>query len=149
MSYHKCLMHIVFGTYSRKATLPAESRESLYKYINSIIVSLKGKLIRIGGIEDHVHILVDASPTVTITHLIGEIKRQSSMWMKGKPEFPDFEGWSKEYFVASWSAHEVDVLCRYIENQVEHHKHRSTNDEFKAMFEDSKLMWSDDYKILM
>ena len=110
---------------------------------------MKSRLLRIGGIEDHVHILVDASPTVTISQLAGEIKRQSSVWMRGRQEFPDFEGWSKEYFVSSWSPHEVAVLCRYIENQEEHHKGRSTTDEFKAMFADSGLGWNDDYNILM
>ena len=58
MSAVNSLYHIVINTYRREMTIPYETSEHMYRYIWSIINSRKCKLYRIGGIGNHIHMLL-------------------------------------------------------------------------------------------
>lgn len=87
MSKVRALYHIVFGTHKHVPSISDEFRKDLYMMILGIIKNYKAKgqssrLIRIGGIEDHVHLLIDLHSMMALAPLVGEIKRCSSLWMK-------------------------------------------------------------------
>ena len=73
-SCRQILYHIVFCTHNRENTIPLEQQEALYKYIWGIITKRKGVLYRINGMENHIHILSDLHPTVSLADFITEIK---------------------------------------------------------------------------
>lgn len=77
----KVLVHIVFSTKDRQPLIPTELEPRLYAYISGIIANNKGRMIIAGGIADHIHILVSLG-RIDISELIGDIKRESSKWMK-------------------------------------------------------------------
>ena len=87
--------------------------------------------MKIGGVEDHVHILFRLSKTESLSKVIGSIKGESSKWIKGA--FPDLRmfAWQAGYGAFSVSASKVDVVSAYILNQAEHHREVDFKDEFR------------------
>ena len=87
-------------------------------------------MIQVGGIGDHVHILFLLSKNVSISHVVEEVKRNSSRWIKSiAPHYAKFE-WQGGYGAFSVSRSVVDKTLQYINNQREHHAKRSFRDEY-------------------
>ena len=74
MSKVTAYYHIVFCTKRREMTIPLAYKEDLYRFIWKEIKDLKCDLIRIGGIQNHVHILLNLHPTVALATLMQNIK---------------------------------------------------------------------------
>lgn len=100
-------------------------------------------LIRIGGMADHIHILVDIHPTVCIADFVKNIKTASAFWMKKSNLFPKFSGWNKEYFAESKNIGEIPTIVEYIKNQEAHHRTGSFLEEIKSLYENAGLRWDD------
>ena len=126
-------LHIVFSTKNRKPFLKDNIREKTHAYLAGACNNLGVDAIRIGGIEDHVHICCRMSKELAISKLIGELKRESSKWVKTQgSSFGDFY-WQSGYGAFSISPSHVDGLVEYIANQEEHHKQESFQDEFRRL----------------
>lgn len=137
------LFHIVINTLRREMTIPDDASEQLYRYISSIVKSRNCRLLRINGIGNHVHLLVELAPTVCLSDLVRDIKQGSSKWAKQQSVFPLFRGWGKEYGAFSCSVRDKDSIVNYIINQREHHRVRTFEDEYRQMIERSGLEWND------
>ena len=143
MSMTSSLFHIVINTYRRQMSINPEYEEDLYRYIWHYLKENKCKLLRIGGIENHIHLLVDIHPTMAVAKMMEQMKRNSSLWMKNSGMFPLFVGWGKEYFGFSKSTEERDKIINYIKNQKEHHKSISFEEEIKGIVESENREWDD------
>ncbi|MBR6247440.1 MAG: IS200/IS605 family transposase [Muribaculaceae bacterium] len=143
MSFVKAIYHIVISTHNRQMTIPDETSEHLYRYITAIINSRKCVLYRINGIGNHIHMLVEVSPTVALSDLVRDIKQGSSKWAKQQTYFPMFRGWGKEYGAFSCSPRDKDMIINYIIKQREHHKTTSFDDEYKSMLDRAGLKWDE------
>jgi REP element-mobilizing transposase RayT len=94
MSTHlKIIYHIVFSTKNREPTLVANKRDDLYRYIWGALKNKKCHLFRIGGIEDHLHILTSLHPTIALASLVKDIKLSCSKMIKEEGLFLGFSGW--------------------------------------------------------
>ena len=124
-------------------TINAEHAEDMYRFITSIVKRNECNLCRIGGIENHIHMLIDLAPTVTLSHLLWDIKRSSSDWAKRSGLFPEFVGWGKEYGAFSVSNSHRDAVIRYIMGQREHHNRLSFDDEYQRLAERNGVAWSE------
>ncbi len=133
MSYLQTYYHIIFSTKQRIATLPERHHKKLYNYIWSVIKNKKCHLYRIGGTEDHIHILTSLHPTICLSDFIRDLKTSTSKWMKNNKDFPNFMGWQAEYAALTKSHADHDVVIEYIKGQKEHHKKESALDEFKRL----------------
>lgn len=134
MSRVSALYHIVFSTKMREDTIPLLYERDLYGVIWSIIKKHNGsRLLRIGGISNHIHILLDIHPSCSLAEMVRDIKSISSGWMKSDPRFFSFKGWEREYFAASVSARDKDAVISYINNQKTHHNTRCYVDEIQTM----------------
>lgn len=143
MSKVVSLHHIVINTKGRLITIAPEHSEDMYRFITSIIKRNKCVLYRIGGIENHIHLLIDLSPTVTLSHLVWDIKRSSSDWAKQSGLFPEFTGWGKEYGAFSISPAHKDALIAYILRQKEHHHRVAFDEEYRRIAERNGVPWSE------
>ena len=74
MSYTRLLYYIVFRTKNSKNTIPEQHDNELHVYIMSIINNKKSKLYRIGGMPNHIHLLVDIHPIFAVSDFIKELK---------------------------------------------------------------------------
>jgi REP element-mobilizing transposase RayT len=149
-AYRQILYHLVFRTKYSEKTIKQEHATQLYKYIWGIIRNKKCVLLRINGMEDHIHILSDLHPSIALADYIKEIKVASSKWMKESGLFPGFKGWGAKYCALTYSFNEREHVISYIKNQQEHHKKESFQDEIKRVFKeqgidlDEKWFWQDE-----
>ena len=114
-------LHIVFGTKYRKNTILIDRRERLYQYITQIIKNKKSELLKINGIGNHVHILLNLHPTIALAEMMKNIKQSSSKMITERYLFPDWEGWASEYYACSVSPSHLPPVKEYISNQEYHH----------------------------
>ena len=141
MSKVVSLHHIIINTKGRQMTITPSHCEDLYRFITSIVKRNNCVLYRIGGIENHIHMLIDLSPTVTLSHLMWDIKRSSSDWAKQSGLFPQFVGWGKEYGAFSVSVSHKQAVIDYIISQPEHHRRVLFDDEYKRITERNGKSW--------
>ncbi|RJP35971.1 MAG: IS200/IS605 family transposase [Phycisphaerales bacterium] len=121
-TYSQILLHVVFSTKNRRPLITTEVSERLYKYIGGIIRAEKGALYDIGGIEDHVHMLLPWRPDASISDLMRAVKSRSTKWVHQTfPQLRDF-AWQEGYSVFSVSKSREPVIRKYIATQTEHHK---------------------------
>jgi len=139
MSYTKILYHIVLRTKRSEASISQDNVSSLYKYIWGIIKNKNGKLYRINGMEDHIHILSDLHPSVSLADYIKTIKVATSLWLKQSDDFPLFRGWSEGYAAFTYSFQEKDRIISYIKSQQEHHKKENSENEWKRLLKENGL----------
>ena len=124
---------MVFCTENRERTIPLENTESLYKYIWGIVKNTNTKLYRINGTEDHIHMLTDLHPSVSLATFMQKVKTASSAWMKQTSDFPQFRGWAEGYAALTYSWKDKDPVIEYIKNQRQHHKTTNFMDEYRAL----------------
>lgn len=133
-SLAKVILHTVFSTKGRAAYLTSEGiRTELYSYLATVLKSVDSPAVIIGGTADHVHVLHLFSRTRTIAEVVEEIKTASSKWIKTKgDQYRDFH-WQNGYGVFSVSESKSPDVRAYIENQAEHHRKMSFQDEFREL----------------
>src|SRR6266511_2407041 len=131
-SFVSCLMHCVFATKERHPWLNPELQERLWKYLAGIARENRMKAVAIGGVADHVHILVSVPSTLTIAKGMQLLKGNSSKWIH--ETFPSLRhfGWQDGYGAFSVSVSGVDETVRYIQNQAVHHRKISFRDEVET-----------------
>ena len=144
-TYTDITCHLVFATKHRVPALDKARREDLFRFIWGVLKERKCHLYRIGGIEDHIHILTSVRPTVALASLVKEIKTASSAWIKGEAVFPLFENWQEGYGAFSVAAKDRPGLIEYIKNQEQHHQGQAFIDELQQMVEKAHLEWRPDY----
>lgn len=106
--------------------------QDLHDYMAGIARSLNSQVHEIGGIEDHVHLLLALPRTLPLSKLIEEIKKGSSKWVKTKGSFYQDFAWQNGYGAFSIGQSNFNAVRTYIQNQREHHKKVSFQDECRA-----------------
>lgn len=146
-TFRQIYYQIVFSTKYRKPALSIEHEDKLYKYIWGVVKNKNCKLYRINGMPDHIHLLIDLHPSVSLSSFVKDIKISSNIWIKQSGLFPDFEEWQSGYGAFTYSVREKDMIVNYIKNQKEHHKQESFEDEYKNLLRshgidfDEKYLW--------
>jgi len=137
--------HIVFSTKYRSKLILDSFGERLYQYIGGIIRTQKGHLIEIGGIEDHIHILANISPTKSISDAIRDIKANSSKWCNELPDRTHRFEWQKGYGAFTVSYSQIDSVRSYIKNQREHHQTKTFEEEYIAFLQLNNVKFDQQY----
>jgi REP element-mobilizing transposase RayT len=132
-TFTNIVYHIVFSTKNRQPFLTPEISTRVYSYLAGAIRGEKGVLYEIGGMADHVHLLIRWRPDETISNLVGMIKRNTTIWIHDTfPELSDFY-WQEGYGAFTVSSSQVDKAKVYIQNQEEHHRTTDFKMEFVAL----------------
>ena len=143
MSKTQILLHIVFTTKNRLQTIPLLHKRELDRYIYGIIRNNYCHTLRINGMTEHVHILLDLNPTIALADLVKIIKQSSSVWMKTNPYFNLLEGWNTGYYASSISPGDKNGCIEYIKNQEEHHGGKGLLEELKELALEYHLEWDE------
>lgn len=131
-SYCICHMHIVFSTKGRMHSISQDLQESLSPYMGGIARANKMIPLEIGGVTDHVHLLLTIPAIMPVSKAVQLIKGGSSKWIHGKfPEHHGFE-WQEGYGAFSVSVSGIDATRAYIRNQAEHHRKVSFQEEYRG-----------------
>ena len=138
-------LHIVFSTKNRRPDLKGDICEKTHAYLVGVCKNLGVDAIRVGGVEDHVHLCCRMSKVLTISKLIAELKRDSSKWLKKQNNSLGRFYWQSGYGAFSISPSHVGGLVKYIANQKEHHKCESFQDEFRRLCGKYKVEFDERY----
>ncbi len=129
-SFTNLAYHIIFSTKFRQPLIQIALQKRLYEYVGGIIRATNGLMIEIGGIEDHIHVLANLSPTKAVSDSIREIKANASKWINELPERTTRFEWQKGYGAFTVSYSQIESVRHYIQNQGEHHKTKTFEDEY-------------------
>jgi REP element-mobilizing transposase RayT len=145
-SLAKIYLHLVFPTKDRRPFLQdRELRERVHAYLAGICRNQDSPSLRVGGVEDHVHILCYLGRTVAIADLVRELKRDSSKWIKQQsPQLAAFH-WQDGYGAFSVSPSHVEPLERYIQDQEGHHRQESFQDELRRLLKKYSVEYDERY----
>jgi REP element-mobilizing transposase RayT len=144
-SLARVLVHLVFSTKNRVPALAPEVRTELHPYLAAVLTNDGCPSLRVGGVEDHVHLLFALSRTRTIAQVVENVKTSSSKWLKAKwPPLADFH-WQSGYGIFSVSQSQADGVVDYILRQEEHHKAESFQQELRRRFEEQSLAYDERY----
>lgn len=141
----KNYIHIIFSTKHREPFIHQSVENELYRYIGGICKEMECPPIKVGGYTDHVHLLCMLSKKIALMKLLEEVKSHSSKWIKTKSaEFKNFY-WQNGYGAFSVNPSEVDTVIAYIENQKEHHRKKTFQDEYRAFLKKYKVEYDEQY----
>ena len=130
MSYVKIWIHAVWTVKNRKPVLNLDVRQTLFGHIYQNALEKEILMEVVGGHNNHVHCLFRLKNNQTIEKVMQLIKGESSFWSNKK----DLSGlklnWQKEYFAVSVSESHANIVKIYIQNQEEHHKKKTWDEEY-------------------
>ena len=128
-SYISCNIHCVFSTKNHQKCLNPELRDQLFPYLGGIARDRGFKLIKAGGVEDHIHLLISLPSTLTIAQAIQYLKGGSSKWIHEKFQKMNAFAWQEGYGAFTIGVSQLEDTINYINRQVEHHKKKSFREE--------------------
>ena len=144
-THHGILIHVVFSTKRRFKILAKDWRDDLYAYMGGIATEHKSTLLRSGGMEDHVHLLLKIHPSFAIADTVKLIKGNSSKWINKNGKINARFEWQRGYGAFSVSESMSDSVKRYIENQEQHHRKQSFKDEYFAFLSKHNIEYNPRY----
>ena len=144
-SLTRLLAHLIFSTKNRQRWLDDEIRPRVHAYLATVIRGLESPWVVVGGVEDHVHILMDIGKKAAPVKLVEQVKRESSKFVKTLgPKYNRFY-WQRGYGMFSVSPKDRDAAERYVRNQQEHHRTRSFQDEYRAILHKYEIEFAEQY----
>ena len=138
-------MHCVFSTKGRQRMITARLQERLWPYIGGIARENRMTAVVVNGVADHVHVLLALPSTIAIAKAMQLIKGGSSKWIR--ETFPEQRmfAWQEGYGAFSVSVSQLDKTIAYIENQAEHHRTKSFQEEFLAFLKRHRIGYDERY----
>jgi len=119
-SFVEIYLHVIFSTKNRLPLIPHDLESRLYSYFGGIARKRQVLILKVNGMSDHIHMMLKLHASVALSLLMKELKSYSMSWMKtqGVKNF----SWQEGYGAFSCSVTHVEALSKYIENQKEHHR---------------------------
>jgi REP element-mobilizing transposase RayT len=129
-TYTQIHIHAVFAVQNRLSLIQNNWQDELYKYITGIVTNQGHKLLKIGGMPDHIHVLFGMRPIQSLSNLMQDIKGDSSSWINKNRFVPGRFSWQEGYGAFSYSKSQIDGVIKYIQRQEQHHKKQSFQEEY-------------------
>ena len=144
-SLSKVVIHFIFRTKDRYPWLNAEIRPRVHAYLATICRDAGAEALRIGGVVDHAHVVTTLPRALSQAGLIESIKKKSSKWIKGlSAEYRSFY-WQRGYAAFSVSPSQLDSLVTYVDEQEEHHRRRSFQEEYREFLRKHGVEYDERY----
>jgi REP element-mobilizing transposase RayT len=143
MSYVSAYFHCVFSTKERRPLISPSLRERLWPFLGGIARQNQMKALEIGGVPDHVHILLSLPSTLSIAKALQLLKGGSSKWVHDT--FPEhrFFNWQVKYGAFAVSVSLLDKTIHYIKTQEVHHSKMTFQEEFIAMLKKHRIAYDE------
>ena len=144
-TYTSLHYHIVFSTKQRELWLKPEIEERIWAYLGGIVIKNRMAPLQIGGVDDHIHILLGAPATMAPAKAAQLIKGGSSAWIH--TEFPELRSfaWQDGYGAFTVSKSAIPEVTAYIRNQREHHQRRTFKEEFLTLLNRHEIEYDERY----
>ena len=140
-------MHCVFSTQERRPWLTPAISERLWSYLGGIARENDMKALAVGGVADHVHLLLSLPATLSVSKAMQLLKGNSSKWLRDT--FPELRtqgfAWQEGFGAFSYSCSQVGTVARYISDQQKHHVKKSFRDEYIELLEKFNVDYDERY----
>lgn len=144
-TYTQIHIHAVFAVQNRHSVIDDEWKDRLYKYMIAIIQNHEHKVLAIGGMSDHIHILFGMRPTQSLSDLMKVVKGESSKWINENHFVNGQFSWQQGFGAFSYSKSQIPAVIKYINNQQKHHQKVSFIDEYKKTLSDFEIEYNEKY----
>lgn len=139
------LVHFTWGTAKREPLLHKSWRDNLHAYIGGVLENKKAKLLAVGSVADHIHVLASLPATMSLAEAASAMKANSSRWIhQNAPQSKGFD-WQTGYGAFSVSKSAEPRVKAYIKDQEEHHRIRSFTEEFTALLDKHGIPYEERY----
>jgi REP element-mobilizing transposase RayT len=142
-TYTQIYLHIVFAVKDRQSLLSAPLRVRVWRYIDHILTRANHHVKAIGGVDDHIHILIGYNPSQSLPDLIKEIKVSSTKFITNT--FGGNFAWQRGYSCFSYSPSHIPDVVNYIHRQSEHHKNVTLRDEIISIYNKFSIPYDPQY----
>lgn len=144
-TYTQLHIQAVFAVQNRQSLIKDHWEDELYRYISGIIQNNGHKVLQINGMPDHVHILIGMRPAQSLSDLIKQVKQDSSKWINNKAIVNGRFSWQAGYGAFSYSKSQLPGVIRYIQDQKEHHKSVTFQEEYVKLLESYHVEFDNRY----
>jgi len=138
--------HLIFSTKERYPFIADKWRGRLHAFLGGEVRTLNGHPTEIGGVSDHVHLLIGLRATHCLADVLRDIKAGSSKWVHDEVGLAAFS-WQEGYGAFTVSPTQVDSVRKYIQNQEIHHRQKSFQEEYLEFLKlggveyDERYLW--------
>jgi putative transposase len=144
-TYTQIYIQIVFSVKGRQNLIHKNWKDELHKYICGVVNGKDQKVYAIGGVADHIHILVSIKPTILISDLVRDIKANSSKWINENHYLNGKFQWQDGFGAFSYSQSQLDNVIAYINNQELHHQKKTFKDEYIELLHKFNIEYDEKY----
>jgi putative transposase len=129
-TYTKLIYHLVFSTKHREPLISPRLQPDLYDYIGGIVRGQEGTLLEVGGMPDHLHLVIRIKPDISVSDMARLVKANSSKWVNEQLDQRGRFAWQSGYGAFSVSLSQLPAVREYVLTQEEHHRKKTFQEEF-------------------
>lgn len=144
-SLSQVFLHVVFSTKNRQPWLTPEVRPRMHAFLAAVGREVGAEVYRVGGVEDHVHLAVRLPRTLTQADLLEAMKKHSSRWIKELDAECEGFAWQRGYGAFSVSRGDLEALNCDIDDQEEHHRAASFQEEYRGLLDAAGIEYDERY----
>lgn len=120
-TYTSLHYHVIFATKNREPWITSDWRPRLHDYLGGTVTGLEGKVLAVGGVADHVHLLVGLKASHSLADFMRDLKKETTNWVKDSLRQGQFY-WQEGYAAFTVSATAIESVRTYVLNQEAHHQ---------------------------
>ena len=144
-SFAAAHLHFVFSTKHRHPFLSSAVASRIHEYLGGALLGIGCSPLAIGGMPDHVHLLIGMGRVISIADIVKTTKASSSRWIHdAMPELASFS-WQSGYGVFAVSHDRIPAVRGYIERQEDHHRKKTFQEEYREFLSAHGIAWDERY----
>lgn len=137
--------HIVFSTKHRESWITEDIEARVWSYVGGVARQHEMEPLSIGGLEDHLHVVVGVPAALPVSKAVQLLKGTSSRWIR--QTFPALEAftWQTGYGAFTVSPSVLSATITYVEQQRARHLKRTYQQEFRALLSAHSIAYDERY----
>ena len=143
-TYTSLHYHIVFSTKNREPLIADSWRPRLHEYLGGMVRGLDGHSLAIGGVADHVHLLVGLKASHCVADFLRDLKKDATHWVRDIANLRQFS-WQEGYAALTVSPTGLEAVREYVLNQEKHHQRRIFREELIEMLQGAGIAFDARY----
>jgi putative transposase len=144
-SYTQIHIQCVFAVSRRESLIKNPWKTDLFRYMTAIIQNKGHKVLAINGMTDHMHILFGMKPMQALADLMRDVKTISAKWINSKGYLHGKFEWQEGYGAFSYEKSALPTVIAYIDNQEEHHRYRTFQEEYQDLLQEFAVSYDEKY----
>jgi putative transposase len=135
MAYTRLRYHVVTATHKRRRIITQAVEEIIFAVIPKRAEELGGRILKLGGIDDHIHFVVAVPPIITVADFVGEVKAESSRAVNRSDVLDEEFKWQRSYGAFTCNPMDMQRILEYVADQKRHHAKGMLWPEFEKIRE--------------